>query len=353
MGSTKKLRYGLMVGATVLSLGVMSACGNANDSSKASKSESSQSDSKTLTLYNGQHEQTTDKLVKAFEKKTGIKVKVRNGGSSELANQITEEGKNSPADVFYSEESPPLSMLAEKGMLAKVNSNTLKQVPKQYSDKNGDWIGVTARTRVAVYNTNMISEKELPKSVLDFAKPEWKGKVGYVPTSGAFQEQIVAIAKTKGDAAAKKWLEGLKKYGKKYNNNGAALDAVRRGQVATALINNYYWFREANELGKDKMHSKLYYFGNQDPGGLVTISGVGELKSSKHKKEADEFLKFITSKEGQEVLAKDSEEYPLHPGVTSKYNLKPFNELEPPHISPSDLGDGQKALKLEQEVGLS
>ncbi|MBM7646126.1 iron(III) transport system substrate-binding protein [Scopulibacillus daqui] len=353
MKTTKRLRYGLMVGATVLSLGVMSACGSANDSSQAGKSESSKSDSKTLTIYNGQHEQTTEKLVKAFEEKTGIKVKVRNGGSSELANQIAEEGKNSPADVFYSEESTPLAMLADKGMLEKVDSNTLKQVPKQYSDKNGDWIGVTARTRVAVYNTDMISEKELPKSVLDFAKPEWKGKVGYVPTSGAFQEQVVAIAKTKGDDVAKKWLEGLKKYGKKYNNNGAALDAVRRGQVETALINNYYWFREASELGKDKMHSKLYYFKNQDPGGLITISGAGELKSAKHKKEADEFLKFITSKEGQEVLAKNSEEYPLHPGVTSKYDLKPLNELEPPHLSPSDLGDGQKALKLLQEVGLN
>ena len=31
----------------------------------------------------------------------------------------------------------------------------------------------------------------MEKSVLDYATPKWKDKIGYVPTSGAFLEQVV------------------------------------------------------------------------------------------------------------------------------------------------------------------
>src|SRR5699024_6181450 len=150
------------------------------------------------TLYNGQHRTTTKALVDGFEKKTGIAVNIRNGSSNELANQIVEEGEKSPADVIYTEESPQLVMLGQKNMLGKINDETLAQVPEKYSGVNGKWIGISARTRVVVYNQAKINEDELPASVLDFAKPEWQGRIGFVPTSGAFQEQVTAIIKLKG-----------------------------------------------------------------------------------------------------------------------------------------------------------
>src|SRR5271166_6705838 len=125
-----------------------------------------------LTLYSAQHEQTVDLLTKEFTKETGIDVKVHSGEAPELASQLAKEGRSSPADVFFTENSPELELLSEKGLLAKVAPATLASVPAQDSGAAGDWVGVLARENVLAYNAGMIQEAALPASLLDLAKPE-------------------------------------------------------------------------------------------------------------------------------------------------------------------------------------
>ena len=208
-----------------------------------------------LTLYNGQHKEIGEAIAKAYEAKTGIHINIRKGSSNQLASQIIEEGDRSPADVIYTEESPPLNNLGELGLLAKIDDSTLQVLPKEYVAGNGTWMGVTARTRVVAFNPKVIDEKDLPPSVMDFADPEWDGKIGFVPTSGAFQEQAVAILKLHGRDAAEEWLTGLKAFGKTYTNNMVALKAVENGEVAAVLVNNYYWYALKKERGQ--LDSKL------------------------------------------------------------------------------------------------
>ncbi|MGE0004677.1 MAG: iron ABC transporter substrate-binding protein [Parvibaculaceae bacterium] len=306
----------------------------------------------TLTLYNGQHAHTTAALVDVFTKTTGVKVNIRKGSSSQLANQIIEEGDASPADVFYSEESPPVAALAERGLLSKLADDTLKQVPEAYVARDGTWTGASMRSRVVAYNKALVKESEFPDSVLDFATEAWKDRIAYVPTSGAFQEQIVAIEQLKGRDAALGWLKGLKAYGRSYNGNGAAMKAVEAGEIPAALINNYYWFNVAKEVGDANMKSALFYFGHKDPGALITVSAAGILKSSKKQGTAQKFLAFMVSAAGQEAIAGSVAEYPVRAGVTSPYALKPFGELDPPDVTPADLGDASDALVLEREAGL-
>jgi iron(III) transport system substrate-binding protein len=306
-----------------------------------------------LTLYNGQHSHTTAALVSVFTQATGIKVAIRKGSSSQLANQIIEEGAGSPADVFYSEESPPVAAVAGKGLLAKLGADTVKQIPAEYTAKDGTWISASARCRVVVFNKSMVKDSDLPASVLDFATAAWKDKVAFVPTSGAFQEQIVAIEKLKGRDAALNWLKGLKAYGRIYNGNGAAMRAVERGEIATALVNNYYWFSLAKEVGAANMKSGVHYMRNRDPGALITVSAAGILNSSKKLKQAQQFLAFMVSAPGQQAIVNSVAEYPVRPGIKSPWALKPFAELEPPAITPDDLGDAASALVLEREAGLA
>ena len=308
-------------------------------------------DAVSLTLYNGQHKEVGDAIAKAFEAKTGIHVNVRKGSSNQLASQIVEEGERSPADVIYTEESPPLNKLGEQGLLATIDASTLDVLPKEYVAANGAWMGVTARTRVVAFNPKLIKEEELPKSVLDFANPEWQGKVGFVPTSGAFQEQAVAIIKLHGRDAAEEWLTGLRAFGKVYSNNMVALKAVENGEVATVLVNNYYWFALKKE--KTDLDSQLHYFTDGDAGGLITVSAAAALKSSKHPKQAQQLLAFMASEEGQRVITNTSAEYPLRKGMQSNRGLKPFSELQPPKVTPADLGNAEEALELERDVGLN
>ncbi|MBS7540722.1 iron ABC transporter substrate-binding protein [Ancylobacter lacus] len=334
------LRTGLALGA-----GAALAGGSVRAGRAASADE--------LTLYNGQHRQVTDAVVAAFSKATGIEVLVRNGSSPQIANQLIEEGDLSPADVFYSEGSPPVAALAKRGMLAKLPAETLAQIPATYVATSGEWTGITARARVVAFNRDLVKEEELPASLLGFADARWADKVGYAPASDAFQEQIVALLQMKGRDATLGWLRGMKKVGRVYNNNIGAMQAVERGEIPCALINNYYWFTVAQEVGAAKMRSALHYIRHQDPGALITVSAAAILKSGRNPEAAQRFLAFLVSAEGQKIIADAMAEYPLRPGIASPYALEPFDLLDPPPVTPADLGDAAEAIPLAREAGLA
>jgi iron(III) transport system substrate-binding protein len=314
---------------------------------------SSSDSSGSLTLYSAQHEPMTEALVKGFEEENGAKVQVRYGEDEGLASQIEQEGDASPADVVLTENTPPLELLADKELLAEVEPSTLEEVPSQYNSPTGHWVGVAARETVMVYNPDLIAADELPASILDLAKPEWKGKLAIAPSEPDFVPIVSAIEKLDGEAAAKSWLEGFAANAKHYNDNEGIIAAVDSGQIAAGIINHYYWYEAVAEEGKDKVPSKLHYFGNEDPGALVNISGAGALESSGNPKLAQKFLAYVVSEEGQTAITESGDwEYPLNSAVPPPPGLKPFDSLEPPKVSPADLGDGSGPVELMEQVGL-
>src|SRR5580704_4929429 len=129
----------------------------------------------SITVYSGQHQQTVGALVQDFQNRTGIEVHVRSGDEADLANQIMEEGAASPADVFFAENPPLLAVLDQKHLLAAVRPTTLALVAQRASSPAGHWVGVSARAAALVYNTQAVTEKDLPTSVLDLGRPELKG----------------------------------------------------------------------------------------------------------------------------------------------------------------------------------
>ncbi|MDU7692840.1 MAG: extracellular solute-binding protein [Helicobacter sp.] len=306
-----------------------------------------------ITLYNGQHKEATQALVEAFTKETGIKVNVNSGKDTELASKIKEEGDKTPADVIYVESTGALLSLANEGMLAKLAKSTVKATanPGVPVAKNQDWVAVSGRARVVVYDARKLSDKDMEKSVLDYATPKWKGRLGFAPTSGAFVAQIATIKKLKGEATAIKFLEGLKANGKVYPKNSVALQAVENGEIQAALINNYYWYARAKEVGEKNMHSKLYFVGNKDVGALMIYSGAAVLKASKHKNEAKKFVAFLVSKKGQETLTTARAEYPLRKNVKSGYKLPSYTTVGSPEVTLTQ-DDIDDANALIRKVGL-
>jgi iron(III) transport system substrate-binding protein len=346
----RRTRRGAAAGVVaVLCVGlVAAACG----SSVGTVGGSSQ----TLTLYNAQHEQTTDALISAFTKATGIKVRVDNDDEDDLTARIELEGSRSPADLFYTENSNWLEQLAQRGMLARVDSSTLANVPQADSASNGEWVGVSARVSVMVYNPSKISASQLPTSVLDLADPKWKGKIEIAPSETDFWPIVSSIARSKGQATALAWLEGLKANagnGDAVPDNETITSDVSQGTTDLGIINHYYFYRLRSEVGQNSVDAKIAYFAPRDPGYLENISGAAILKSSKHQAAAQKFLAFLTSDAGQRVLAAgDSFEYPIHPGVAANAALTPLDELQPSAFTPAELGTGLDAKKLLQEAGL-
>jgi iron(III) transport system substrate-binding protein len=307
----------------------------------------------TITLYNGQHEQTTALLVKAFEKQTHIHVNVRSADEATLGNQIVQEGGNSPADVFYTENTPVLEALQERGLLAPVAASTLSSVPSRYSSAQGDWVGVSARVSALVYNTAKLGHTKLPSSILELAEPRWRGKVGFAPSETDFQPLVTAIVKLKGTATAEHWLRGLQAGARVFPDNETVVAQVNNGESELGPINHYYWYRLRQEQGSSGTHSALGYYAKGDPGDLVNVSGAAILKSSSKQSDAQKLLAFLVSRSGQEQLVhSDSWEYPIRPGIAPAAGLKPLSSIGYGSLTPAELGDGGAALAMEQRLGL-
>ena len=337
--------------ATVLAAGVaLTAC------------SSSAAGPNAITVYSGQHEQTTEHLISAFEQQTGISVAVRYGDEDQFADQIVAEGSRSPADVFMTENSPPLESLQDKGLLAAVDASTLAKTPSRFNSPQDDWVGVSARVSVIVYNPSLISATQLPTHVSQLAEPQYRGKLAIAPGETDFQPIVTAYQHAYGTAATLTWLKAIdaNASGHVYPDNETIADEVNRGQAAFGVVNQYYWYRLRAEIGAGNVHSKIAYFAPRDPGYVLDVSGAAVLKSSKHQADAQKFLAFLVSRAGQEIIATPgngadqsvSFEYPIASGVTTKAGETPFSQLQPYPMTVGQLGDGSIAIRLMTEAGL-
>ncbi len=339
----KKILGAAFAATTLLSV---AACSNDTDSDNAGTSAGK------ITVYNAQHESLTQEWVDGFTAETGIEVTLRNGKDTELANQIVAEGSASPADVFLTENSPAMAIVENAGQFADVDAATLDQVPTQFRPSTGKWTGIAARSTVFVYNKDKLAADQLPKSLLDLQNPEWKGRWGASPSGADFQAIVSALLELKGEDATKQWLAGMKTNSIAYKGNSAVMKAVNAGEIDGGVIYHYYWFGDQAKTGENSSNTQLHYFKNEDPGAFVSVSGGGVLKSSKNQAAAQEFLKYITGKSGQEVLQTGTSfEYPVGSGVAANPALVPLADLQAPYVDPSKL-NSEKVTQLMTDAGL-
>jgi iron(III) transport system substrate-binding protein len=305
-----------------------------------------------IVVYNAQHESLTKSWVEGFTKETGIKVTVRNGDDTEMGNQLVQEGAASPADVFLTENSPAMVLVDNAGLFAPVAPSTLEQVGAAYRPAHGKWVGIAARSTVFVYNPSKLAEADLPKSLMDLAAPNWKGRWAASPAGADFQAIVAAVLELKGEAATLDWLKAMKTNFTAYRGNSAVLKAVNAGQIDSGVIYHYYSFVDQSKTGENSKNTSLSYFKHKDPGAFVSLSGGGVLASSQHKEQAQAFLKWITGKDGQAILKNgNSFEYAVGKNAESNPKLVPLQQLDAPTVDVSKL-DSKKAVELMTQAGL-
>ena len=344
--------WGVRGAALVASMAlVLSGCGAATSSAGGTASSGSGA-AGALTVYNAQHEDLVAEMVAGFTAATGITVTLRNGDDSELGNQLVQEGKASPADVFLTENSPAMGLVDQAGLFAPVAASTLAQVPAAYLPSSKQWAGWAARSTVLAYNPAKVTKAALPTSILDLAQPQWKGRVGIAAGGADFQAIVSAVLSLEGKDKTQAWLAALKTNAKVYQGNTAIMKAVDAGQIDTGVIYHYYWAKDRAESGANSKNVELYYFGNKDPGAFLSVSGAGVLATSKHADAAQKFVAFLTSKAGQEILARSKAlEYAIASGVAPNAALRPIAQLDAPTVDPGTL-NGPTVVSMMQEAGL-
>jgi iron(III) transport system substrate-binding protein len=308
----------------------------------------------SLTVYSGREEEFVAPLFEQFEADTGIQVDVRYGDSAELAATIVEEGSASPADAFFSQDAGSLGAVAEAGLFATIDQEILARVEERFRSPAGLWVGTSGRGRVAVYNTEALDASELPASILDFAGPEWEGRIGLPPTNSSFQAHVAAMMLTIGEGPTREWLEGLMANGVRfYEDNGATTRAVAAGEVEVGLVNHYYKFEVEAEDGSLPIEN--HFFQTGDPGSFVNTAGVGILASAANAEAARTFVDYVTGDAGQAWVAEETWEYPVAPGLEPSVELLSIDRFVGPEsqVDLSELGPAlPAALQLLADVGM-
>jgi len=332
----------------ILAALALAACGD-DDPGGGSGTEASGDGA--LVVYSGRNQDLVGPLLDRYQKETGRRLRIRYSDSADLAATLLEEGDNSPADVFLSQDAGALGALEQEDRLAALPRSVLGEVEERYRSTQGRWVGVTARSRVVAYDKRELDERDLPRSVLDLTDPKWKGRIGWAPTNPSFETFVTALRRLRGEDAARRWLEGMVANDTRaYPNNIAVRDAIANGEIDAGLINHYYVAEAIAEQGKDYPVG-IFFPPGGDVGSLVNVSGAAILASSERKPAAQQFIAWLLERGAQTYFANETKEYPLAAGVEPDPELEPLDQVKHPDVDLADLSDLQGSIELIQDAG--
>jgi iron(III) transport system substrate-binding protein len=331
----------LLFSLVVLAVLLFAACGGDNDS-------------ESLTVYSGRAEELVGPLFTQFEADTGIDLRIRYGGTSELAAVILEEGDRSPADVFFAQDAGALGALEAAGVFRELPTDLLQRVDTRLRSTASAWVGVSGRARVLTYSTERVRTDELPTSVFDLTQPAWRGRVSWAPTNGSFQSFVTAMRVIHGDDTTAQWLRDmLANDVQEYSGNSDQVQAVADGEIDIALVNHYYLWRFRAQ--DPDIPAENLYTDAGGAGGLLNVAGVGVLAASDRTETAQRFIDYLLAPAAQTYFAAAQEddgfEYPLIEGVTPNVALPPLESLQTPDLDLNDLSNLEDTLDLLRDVG--
>ena len=304
-----------------------------------------------VVIYSGRSESLVAPLLEQFEADTGIKVEVRYGSTAEMAATILEEGGNSPADVFFAQDAGALGALSSLEAFVTLPQATLGKVDTRFQSQQGDWVGVSGRARVVVYNPQAIAEADLPDDIFGFCDPQWKGRLGWAPTNGSFQAFVTGLRVVEGEDRAKAWLACIQANEPViYPENTPIVAAVAAGEIDAGFVNHYYLFRFLTE--DPDFSARNYAPRAGDTGGMLNVAGVGILKTAGNAEQAQIFVDYLLSQKAQEYFNRETNEYPLSGKVETNPLLTPLSELNVPEVDLNQLQDLDGTLQLLTELGI-
>ncbi len=356
MVSTTRRRFliALAAATTAAALGACSSSADqAETSLRTSAAAGSSGDGSTtgpITLYSGRSESLVEPLIDRFRAERGVELRIKYASTPQLAATLLEEGSNSPADVFYAQD--PGGLGAVDHMLAELPTAIIGQVPDWARSPSNLWVGVSGRARTVVYNTEVLSESDLPDDLWAFTGTEWKGRIGWAPTNASFQTMVTAMRARWGDDKTREWLEGIRaNEAVAYPKNTPIVAAVGAGEVHVGFVNHYYLHRFLAEEG-ESFAARNYHPRAGGAGALVMVSGVGILSTAQNPEPARGFIEFLLSPSSQRYFAAETFEYPVTEGIPSAPGVVPIDDLNHPAIGAAKLADLRGTQDLLRDVGV-
>lgn len=325
----RRRRTGALVAlALALALAVAAGCRRpAQGPAEAQPVPSGSGGPQTLVVYSGRKDALIKPVLDAFTAATGIQVELRSGGASELANAILEERQNPQADVFIANDAGTLEKLRMEGVLEANLTDAVQAVPEDLRAADGAWVGVSARARVIMYNTTLLSEADVPRTIAGLTDPRWKGKIAMAQSANeSVIAHLTAIRALQGDDAARAFMEGLLANDVAFlQGHTQVRQAVGKGEFPLGFVNHYYYFLEKADgspvgiVWPDQ--------GPDDVGVVVNVAGAAIIRGAKHPDAARRFIDFLVTPAAQGLFARLNYEIPTLPGVPTAEGVPALADL--------------------------
>lgn len=314
-------------------------------------------DAGVVNIYSYRQPSLIQPMLDRFTAETGIKTNVVSA-SSGLEERILAEGENSPADVLLSVDVGRLQAAVDAGVTQPIVSEVVsKNIPVQYRDPDGNWVGLTMRARVVYASKDRVAEDAITYE--DLADPKWKGKICTRSGQHAYNIGLFAsLIANDGPEEAKRIIQGIADNLaiKPAGGDRDQAKAIFAGECDIALGNTYYvglmTTSEREPEQKDWAKAIKVLFPNAEGRGThVNISGVMLAKYAPNKANAMKLIEFLTSDEAQEMYADVNFEYPLEPGLKVNPIVAAWGTLKPDPLPLATIAaDRKQASEIVDEV---
>lgn len=305
-----------------------------------------------LTVYSGRGAVLVEPLFETFTAASGIKVEVRYDKSTgALAERLATEGPQSPADVFFAQDSGYLGALAKRDLLRPIPAALSERADERHRPKSGKWVPVSGRARVLVYSPERVLAEALPKSLADLATPTWKGRIGWAPSNASFQAHVSALRHLWGEGKTREWLTAVKANEPTvYPKNSPQVKAVSSGEIDLGWVNHYYLHKlRANDPSLKAANHSL---ASGDAGNLMMLSGVGITAHTDQPELAEKLIAFLLSDEAQTYFANKVYEYPVR-GTIARHPDVPALSDDLVQVEQAHLTDVSGTVSLLRDLDLN
>ncbi len=302
-----------------------------------------------IVVYSGRKESAIKPVVKAFEKTTGITVRLKVGKTSGLANELIQEKARPRSDVFISTESGIMEILAQHNILEPYLSPAAQELEPGLKDNGGRWTGISSRIRVIIYNTKLVAANDIPRSVFQLTDPIWKGKIVIAGTrERTTLSWVSSLIASKGERFTRDFLTRLYQNGLSIvPDNTDVWQGVGRGEFTVGLTNSPNYF-----LARKEGYPVGVVYPDQEEGGLGTmlnLNAIALVKGAPNEEPAKRFIDFTLSPEGQRLLIDGAYEIPLKPDLIDQSPLSGFRRTPVTEKKLAQLAD--TTLTMLRDIG--
>lgn len=299
-----------------------------------------------VVVYSSVDEVFARPIAEQFEAATGIRVSLvpdtEETKSTGLLNRLIAEQSRPQADVFWSGDPVRAAILKRRGISAPYRSPQAAGLPARYSDDEGHWTGFSARARVLIFNTELVSDAERPTSIMDLVDPRFRGRACIAnPLFGTTSMHAAALFQALGDTRAREFFERfIANGGTIVSSNGEVRRRVAAGDFAIGLTDTDD-FNVAREEGRPVA---AVYADDEGLGTLIIPNAAVLIANGPNPDEARRFIDWLLRPETESALAASpAAQMPLRAEVA-----RPEHVIDVRDITPMQVDYGTLADELER-----